>query len=764
VKHCWFLALIALLVAATSAMAQQPDPPTGIEKMADLWRLPEIGMGTLPFQESSTDPTGLNDDGFSGLHSRLYWENGEHVLFDAYGPGCVYRMWFTFVLPNIDTLVKFYLGNSPIPITTMHLRDMFEDSEAPFLFPLAYNDDVSSGGFASYVPICYQDRLRITTDGYLNFYQITAHQYSGDVPVESYTGNEDYAEIRTLYDPASAGSDPKDTTGVTYQADAYTLAPGESAMLAEFQGPGHIASIRLTPTAINPELLNHVYLVASFNGAQTPQVETQLGMFFGRTTDGIDVEALLFGIKSGVLYSYFPMPFYDGATLSIENRSSNPVELDAEIGSTTAPPDDYTGTFETINNLTAPTIFGRDHQFANLEGQGKLLGVVQVAAGSSGQTYLEGDERFYPDGLLTPTVIGTGTEDYYNSGWYFDRGRFSLPTHGFVADETIDGFRISAMYRLHVGDTFDFADGAKFSIEHDATNLATDEIYRSCSFAYRIDEPSLVLQDTFDVGNREDELAHDYIGSHDTPTGSNVFFYEGDEDLVPIVDNGFQSRGSVSFRVRVNPGNDGLRIVRRIDQANGRDLVKVGVDYFGDIPMYAPARNAFKRWRDVVVDIPARYTKGESEVSIDFDSTEEFSQYHYKIYAWKRPILTRMTALTLSASSDELTIAWNSLLLSVEGTYPSGNLEQTAGWVEYEISDPSVLSIEHGIARGLTPGTVTVTAYTDTLRSNSITLTVVSGSDDDDDDNDDDTASDDDDDTPPPDGFGGSSDDDGCCG
>ncbi|HYO52263.1 DUF2961 domain-containing protein [Archangium sp.] len=38
---------------------------------------------------------------------------------------------------------------------------------------------------------------------------------------------------------------------------------------------------------------------------------------------------------------------------------------------------------------------------------------------------LEGDERVHVDGSLTPQLYGTGTEDFYESGWYFSRGTFS---------------------------------------------------------------------------------------------------------------------------------------------------------------------------------------------------------------------------------------------------------------------------------------------------------------------------------------------------
>ena len=36
-------------------------------------------------------------------------------------------------------------------------------------------------------------------------------------------------------------------------------------------------------------------------------------------------------------------------------------------------------------------------------------------------------------------LIATGTEDYYNSGWYFSAGQFHMPTTGFTHLNTTNG-------------------------------------------------------------------------------------------------------------------------------------------------------------------------------------------------------------------------------------------------------------------------------------------------------------------------------------
>jgi len=44
-----------------------------------------------------------------------------------------------------------------------------------------------------------------------------------------------------------------------------------------------------------------------------------------------------------------------------------------------------------------------------------------IKAGNIGD-YLEGDERVFVDGQQSPVIYGTGTEDFYESGWYFRGG------------------------------------------------------------------------------------------------------------------------------------------------------------------------------------------------------------------------------------------------------------------------------------------------------------------------------------------------------
>ena len=98
-----------------------------------------------------------------------------------------------------------------------------------------------------------------------------------------------------------------------------------------------------------------------------------------------------------------------------------------------------------------------------------------------GLGFLEGDEMIYIDGEDKPSINGTGTEDYFSSGWYFDRGVYSAPFHGVVIkDEHLS--RISA-YRWHIEDAMPFHKSIKVTIEH-GTNNNVEADYSSVANYY----------------------------------------------------------------------------------------------------------------------------------------------------------------------------------------------------------------------------------------------------------------------------------------
>ena len=130
---------------------------------------------------------------------------------------------------------------------------------------------------------------------------------------------------------------------------------------------------------------------------------------------------------------------------------------------------------------------GRDANYTLLEatGRGHLVGVnMNMQSYGNGMQYLEGDEMVYVDGEKEPSIYGTGTEDYFNSGWYFNRGEYAAPYHGLILkDDSL--YRIAA-YRFHIQDAIPFTRSLRFTIEHGHGNEEIAD-YSSTAYWYQLE-------------------------------------------------------------------------------------------------------------------------------------------------------------------------------------------------------------------------------------------------------------------------------------
>jgi hypothetical protein len=125
--------------------------------------------------------------------------------------------------------------------------------------------------------------------------------------------------------------------------------------------------------------------------------------------------------------------------------------------------------------------------------RGHYAGTYLVTVGVPGQDdlpyWLEGDDRFTVDEELA--IHGTGSEDYFNCGWYAVEGRLNrpaaLPLHGFPIYYQGSPSCRAVAYRWHLTDPVPYRRSLRAEIEHGAgRNFPTD--YRSVVFHYS-DQP-----------------------------------------------------------------------------------------------------------------------------------------------------------------------------------------------------------------------------------------------------------------------------------
>ena len=270
--------------------------------------------------------------------------------------------------------------------------------------------------------------------------------------------------------------------------DFRRLAPGETVTLVDHQGAGIVRRWWLTiaprnHTAIQRQLIVRCY----WDGETEPSVEVPVSDFFGvGFGEWVDFVSLPLNMTSGGYNSYWAMPFQRSARITVENRS--PVIVDRLY---------YNVAVEAYDRLPDSTLYfhaqfrraravrGEPIRILAAEGRGHYVGTLLSMAPPRGRSlwYLEGNERLFVDGERAPSIVGTGTEDYFSSGWYFDTGPYSAPYHGATIKDTLTG-RIST-YRWHIEDPIPFRRGLEFTIEHGGTNDTPGTDYTSVAFWYQ---------------------------------------------------------------------------------------------------------------------------------------------------------------------------------------------------------------------------------------------------------------------------------------
>lgn len=270
--------------------------------------------------------------------------------------------------------------------------------------------------------------------------------------------------------------------------DARPVAPGETITLMDYKGAGIVRRFWVT-IAPRSEMTIHrqAILRMYWDGEATPSVETPVGDFFGvGFGEQKDYTSLPLNEMSGGYNCYWPMPFHKSAHWTLTNLSKKKIDAFYYNIDFTA----YKSLPKDIRHFHAqwrrenPTKKDVNYTILDATGQGHFVGVALFMQNRRGKGFgfLEGDEMVYVNGEEKPSIIGTGTEDYFSSGWYFDRGLYSAPFHGVTILDPKMG-RVSA-YRWHIEDAMPFTKSLKVTIEH-GTGNDHEADYSSVAYFYQ---------------------------------------------------------------------------------------------------------------------------------------------------------------------------------------------------------------------------------------------------------------------------------------
>lgn len=269
--------------------------------------------------------------------------------------------------------------------------------------------------------------------------------------------------------------------------NAYMLQAGESALITDIDGPGCIRRVALS---MQPKNLRTMVLRFYWDGEDDPSIECPVSDFFGIGHDMTtsELNTMLFFVAPMYGYNcYIPMPFADGARITLSNEGDEQMagicyHMDYHT---------YDEVPQTPWRLHAAwrRVFpgyrrGENFKLLEAKGDGRLLGVIYhvVKRDSDDRWTHGGGEQLFIDGD-TPTpqyVYGTGGEEFGHQCWgvYPSKGAFGgcswchpvpgvkrmegnspFEPHGF---EQHDGGHYS-IYRFYIPDKVRFSSSIRMN-------------------------------------------------------------------------------------------------------------------------------------------------------------------------------------------------------------------------------------------------------------------------------------------------------------
>jgi Protein of unknown function (DUF2961) len=641
-------ALLLLGIGDVAAAGAAPAEPgiTGLGERAVGWdtyrrldRLPYLSADTQTLQVSSFDRSGGDFDISTGN------QNGSGGCLASGGAGCVIAedrgagevdsIWFTRDSGNVTRIGTIRIDLDGQTVIDAPLQSLVNGGlGAPFVWPLVANAAQSPAGVYIKVPMPYRQSMRISVASNLQYYHVDYRQFSTANGVTTFSPSDPALDvIATLR--AAGTIDPKPpAANATHNNRIVELPAGAGVTIAESTGSGMISALHLQLPEPSDQLLSGLRLQIEFD--DRTMVDSPLGEFFGAGLGTNDVHSLMFAAipqpgGSLSLSEWWPMPFARTAHVTLVNTTANPVPgIDSDVVTTPDPqwaPALASGRagYFTARSHAGPTMLGQDWLFSDEPGHGKFVGVSHTIRGSRIKTsfsddapyFLEGAERVYTDGSASPQWYGTGTEDFYEGGWYFNNGtHFSDPLTGQPDQRTAGGGCADycvAAYRLMLADAISYHSAIRFGIEHGKRNMVQPD-YGSTAFLYAQANDTATLGDEVNAGDPVSRLLHGYT---DTATDQMLISsYEGNDDIRPIAGLVRSTNAAITFDVQIRPDNHGILLRRTSDQLTGYQSADVAIDGTRAGNWLQSRSNSTHRWLDDTYLVPESLTAGKGRITV----------------------------------------------------------------------------------------------------------------------------------------------------
>ena len=584
------------------AFAAEKPIPIGLDayRLWDRWADQRIGMRT--YLRSTYDRSGGNE-GADASHFLYQLSDTFNVTLDLEGPGLLlfsrYNHWhgspWHYVVDGTDHIVEETSTRDPLHPAP----DSVFLPVGPFPGPLNWTWSTTKGAdlIATPIPFQHSFQMAYTRTHYGTGYYIFNRFVPGtplSEPLRSW--NQAASPAQDVLDLIStSGSDIAPKTGCKVASGHADLAAQSAITLAMLKGKAAVRALELSIPRNQAAAFEDTRLSITWDARPNPSVDAPVALFFGAGTlyNRDNREYLVKAFPVNIRFTadriymscYFPMPFFKSARIDLVGgvHAISGIEWRVRYMPLTERANQLSYFHASYRDFPHPTL-GEDLLLLDTrkvesggDWSGQLVGTSFIFSHDANLRTLEGDPRFFFDDSLTPQAQGTGTEEWGGGGDYWGGLNMSLPFVGHPVgarspESAVNAEdKIESAYRFLLADLMPFGRNAVIRLEHGGTNESTEH-YETVTYWYGLPSSSLIKTDALQIGDAASEQEHRYSSPQASAPYAitsryewGVDTFEGKTVYPAETDRGRTTVGTSEFRIRLDPGNLGVLLRRKLD-------------------------------------------------------------------------------------------------------------------------------------------------------------------------------------------------------
>ncbi len=450
-----------------------------------------LRLGVQAGLASSYDRSGGNND-YSHYESPLglLTTDVNATVKTIEGPGVIYRFWMPHVMARRHFVVRMYFNGETTPRINSDSTAIMGGTFSYFADPLI---TTCAGGQVCYEPIPFAQSLRIETVNKefppwanRHYYQYSYLTFPPGTAINSYTEQLTLEEqqarsaVVSLFENVGKHPAGGSQAAIDVNTPATVIGSDLSITLADLTGPGLIRKLNIGMPDANDMELDGLRLRVYYDGNSTPSIDVSAGSFFGTGKGRALYKSIPLGTDSNDgFYCYWPMPFRESMLVQLHNTTDANISIDSavvqyEVGANVEKMC-YLHVIESTSVRQSGQIY---HPILSTTGCGHYIGDLLYVEQDANSFYmLEGDDVITVDGTIT--LNGTGLEDAYNGGAYYNwvavqpdepEGEYprsaTRPLNGILYVSREEELARADQYRWRIADCVPFSKSIEVNVEN----------------------------------------------------------------------------------------------------------------------------------------------------------------------------------------------------------------------------------------------------------------------------------------------------------